>query len=211
MNKATIQPRPLHDWHEDMGDVLWWLWPIEQAPWVGSPLDCGRTVSFDITVQIGVDLYEVQPQKVGDTGGWPWADADDETLARLFWTPLPDADALDEAIRDDIRGGPDPFKVPPVVQPAPPAEVGAIAVDLVIASLSRAQTDLLKVLRPHGDCWAYPVKVRGDGLQSCMALVNRGIVSLDNPRPYHNRRRGFVKLTPFGLALRDIIIGRAAA
>lgn len=46
-------------------------------------------------------------------GGWPWADADEETEARLFWTPLPDANAIDEAIRDHIRGGPDPFKEQP--------------------------------------------------------------------------------------------------
>lgn len=106
----TDAPRPLNEWHEDHGDVLWWLWPIEQAPWVGSPLDLGRTVSFVTTVQIGVDLYEVEQRKVGMTGGWPWADADEGTLARLFWTPLPDSHRLDEAIRDYIRGGPDPFK-----------------------------------------------------------------------------------------------------
>jgi len=106
------KPRPLHEWHEDVGDVLWWLWPIEQAPWVGTPIDLGRTVSFDITVQIGLDTYEVQPSKVGMTGGWPWEGADEETLARLFWTRLPDARPLDEAIRDYIRGGPDPFKEP---------------------------------------------------------------------------------------------------
>ena len=102
-------PRPLHEWHEDYGDVLWHLWPIEQAPWVGSPLDIGRTVSFDVTIQIGVDCYETQATKVGDIGGWPWADADEDTLSRLFWTPLPDCNALDVAIRDYIRAGPDPF------------------------------------------------------------------------------------------------------
>lgn len=100
-------PRPLHEWHEDMGDVVWWLWPIEEAPWVGTPLCLGRTVSFDITVQVGVDLYEVVPQRVGGTGGWPWSDVDDETEARLFWTPLPDSNELDRAIRDYIRGGPE--------------------------------------------------------------------------------------------------------
>lgn len=104
------QPRPFHEWHEDHGDVIWWLWPIEQAPWIGTPLDIGRTVSFDITVQIGRDFYEVEPKPIGDTGGWPWADADDDTESRLFWTPLPDANAIDEAIRDHIRGGPDPLK-----------------------------------------------------------------------------------------------------
>lgn len=93
---------------------------------------------------------------------------------------------------------------------SPQADMGAIAIDMVIASLSPAQVQLLKELRPNGDGWTYPVKVRGDGLQSCMALVKRGIVSGDNPRPFQNRGRGFIRLTPFGEGLRDIIVGRAA-
>jgi len=32
--------RPLEDWHEDDGDVLWWTLPICEPPYVGSPLDC---------------------------------------------------------------------------------------------------------------------------------------------------------------------------
>lgn len=106
---TTATPRPFYEWNEAYGDVLWWLWPIEQAPYVGSPLDLGRTVNFDITVQIGIDTYDTVPAKIGDTGGWPWRDVDEETESRLFWTPLPDANAIDVAIRDRIRGGPDPF------------------------------------------------------------------------------------------------------
>lgn len=30
--------RPLEEWHEDCGDVLWWKFPIEEPPYVGSPL-----------------------------------------------------------------------------------------------------------------------------------------------------------------------------
>ena len=30
---------PLEEWHEDYGDVLWWKFPIEEPPYVGSPLD----------------------------------------------------------------------------------------------------------------------------------------------------------------------------
>lgn len=32
-------PRPLDDWGEDYGDALWWKFPIEEPPYVGSPLD----------------------------------------------------------------------------------------------------------------------------------------------------------------------------
>ena len=31
--------RPLEEWGEDYGDVLWWKFPIEEPPHVGSPLD----------------------------------------------------------------------------------------------------------------------------------------------------------------------------
>lgn len=40
-NGVTVQEcaRPLEEWHEDCGDVLWWKFPIEEPPYVGSPLD----------------------------------------------------------------------------------------------------------------------------------------------------------------------------
>lgn len=31
-------PRPLEQWHEDMGDCLWYKFPIDESPYVGSPL-----------------------------------------------------------------------------------------------------------------------------------------------------------------------------
>jgi hypothetical protein len=31
------QPRPLNEWHEDFGDALWHLMPIDSPPYVGSP------------------------------------------------------------------------------------------------------------------------------------------------------------------------------
>lgn len=38
---VTVQEcaRPLEEWGEDYGDVLWWKFPIEEPPYVGSPLD----------------------------------------------------------------------------------------------------------------------------------------------------------------------------
>lgn len=29
----------LEEWHEGVGDVLWWRFPISEPPYVGSPLD----------------------------------------------------------------------------------------------------------------------------------------------------------------------------
>ncbi|WP_213956293.1 hypothetical protein [Variovorax sp. dw_954] len=31
-------PRPLADWHEDYGAALWWAFPVNEAPYSGSPL-----------------------------------------------------------------------------------------------------------------------------------------------------------------------------
>lgn len=36
---VTIVARPLDEWHEDMHDVLWVKFPIEEAPHVGTPFD----------------------------------------------------------------------------------------------------------------------------------------------------------------------------
>lgn len=30
---------PSREWHEDYGPVLWWTFPIQEPPYVGSPLD----------------------------------------------------------------------------------------------------------------------------------------------------------------------------
>lgn len=32
-------PRPFEEWHEDYGDALWWRFPLEGPPYIGSPLD----------------------------------------------------------------------------------------------------------------------------------------------------------------------------
>lgn len=37
--KSLLRPRPLSEWHEGMGPALWWILPIEEEPYVGSPLD----------------------------------------------------------------------------------------------------------------------------------------------------------------------------
>lgn len=32
------QARPLDEWHEETGSVLWWTFPVNEPPYVGSPL-----------------------------------------------------------------------------------------------------------------------------------------------------------------------------
>ena len=36
---ARPAARPLDEWHEEMGAVLWWRFPVDEPPYVGSPLD----------------------------------------------------------------------------------------------------------------------------------------------------------------------------
>jgi hypothetical protein len=32
-------PKPIADWREDVGPVMWWKFPITEEPYVGTPLD----------------------------------------------------------------------------------------------------------------------------------------------------------------------------
>ena len=69
-------PRPLDDWHEGMGDVLWWRFPITEPPYVGSPLDLGYEVEIVATIATGhqhANRFYVD--------GWPGY--------HTHWTPIP--------------------------------------------------------------------------------------------------------------------------
>lgn len=64
----ATKARPIAEWHEDMGHKLWWAlgedgkW-LGEAPYVGSPLDCGMTVECH--------TQAAQPAARFDVGGWP--------------------------------------------------------------------------------------------------------------------------------------------
>ncbi len=40
--QAHQRARPLSEWHEDDGPVLWWKFPVDEAPYVGTPIEAGR-------------------------------------------------------------------------------------------------------------------------------------------------------------------------
>lgn len=42
--KAMVTLTPIHDYHEDIGPVLWWRVPIEEPPYVGTPNDLGHSL-----------------------------------------------------------------------------------------------------------------------------------------------------------------------
>lgn len=71
--------RPLSEWHEDMGDVLWWKFPITEAPWVGTPLDLGLPVES----QVSLATHGKQRTRTAkmNVGGWPGY--------HTHFTPLP--------------------------------------------------------------------------------------------------------------------------
>lgn len=77
--------RPLAEWHEDLGDCLWWKFPVEEQPYVGTPLDLGFTVEAHTTTRIITQLdQEHDPEPVIhriNVGGWPGY--------HTHFTPLP--------------------------------------------------------------------------------------------------------------------------
>lgn len=84
--------RPLSEWHEDMGDVLWWRFPVSEAPYVGSPLDEGRSC------QITLRLIGEKHTHYVNIGGWPGH--------HTHWTPLPPipADPTSPVAKDERHG-----------------------------------------------------------------------------------------------------------
>lgn len=80
-------PRPFCDWHEDHGDVLWWRIPIIEAPYIGSPVCLGRKEQHHLTDTMSIIIDGV--------GAWPFNHADER---HLWWTPLPDAQRIEDQV-----------------------------------------------------------------------------------------------------------------
>lgn len=74
--EQTVAARPLDEWHEDFGSVVWWAldtngqWFGEPA-YIGTPLDIGRGYQISVGDQ----------QFVAHLGGWPGY--------HTHWTPHP--------------------------------------------------------------------------------------------------------------------------
>jgi hypothetical protein len=37
--EEAARAQPESEWHEDVGPVLWWAFPVQEPPYVGTPLD----------------------------------------------------------------------------------------------------------------------------------------------------------------------------
>jgi hypothetical protein len=73
-----VPARPLSEWSEEDGDVLWWRFPIDEPPYVGSPLDEGQTVELVFrSIATGAIVHRHQ------VGGWPGY--------HTHWSPIPRA------------------------------------------------------------------------------------------------------------------------
>jgi len=71
MTQPPELARPLSAWTEADGDVLWWKFPINEAPYIGTPNDCGHELLV-IVNNIQQSIF---------VGGWPGY--------HTHWTPLP--------------------------------------------------------------------------------------------------------------------------
>lgn len=89
-------PRLLSEWHEDIGPVLWWIFPLSEPPYVGSPLDCGHTV--EIHTQIPHLSHEAMDRACQISrifiGGWPGY--------HTHWTPIPIPILLDSRQHNEM-------------------------------------------------------------------------------------------------------------
>jgi hypothetical protein len=74
---SSERVRPLAEWNEGHGDVLWWRFPVEEAPWIGRPDDLGQTVEL----HAGQGAHKETLLFRGCVGGWPGY--------HTHWTPLP--------------------------------------------------------------------------------------------------------------------------
>jgi hypothetical protein len=56
---SIMTARPLSEWHEDDGAVLWWNFPISEPPYAGTPLDSSWPYSADDEWALGWTHLEV--------------------------------------------------------------------------------------------------------------------------------------------------------
>jgi hypothetical protein len=70
--------RPIDEYHDDMGPVLWWKFPITEEPYVGSPGDTGYVVEAE-TVLSSFTQIRKNVQRIM-VGGWPGY--------HTHWTPI---------------------------------------------------------------------------------------------------------------------------
>lgn len=78
---ALLNPRPIAEYHEDMGPVLWWRFPIEEPPYCGTPNDIGMTINIETRITLPDGSMQPSSVRNFDVGGWPGS--------HTHFTPIP--------------------------------------------------------------------------------------------------------------------------
>ena len=103
---ALKKPRPIAEYHEDMGDVMWWCWVeasdetgikahwLPEAPYVGALNDLGYTVEADVHLRKQGKQHKRQIRMM--VGGWPGYHTHFTPLP-----PMPDAPTVTNGERGD--------------------------------------------------------------------------------------------------------------
>ena len=77
IDSLFLTPLPLSQWNEYVGAVLWWKFPVDEPPYVGTPFDLGHTV--ELHTRDRGDGPRIAARTT--IGGWPGY--------HTHWTPLP--------------------------------------------------------------------------------------------------------------------------
>lgn len=76
-----MTPRPLEDWCEEDGDVVWWCW--QDGQWLGEPAYIGNPLCLGLMVECHTHAHNGEtPAARFMVGGWPGY--------HTHWTPHPD-------------------------------------------------------------------------------------------------------------------------
>lgn len=70
--RELLTVRPLSEWHEGHGAVLWWRYPIDEPPYVGGPNDLGYPIEIHTVPE--------EPKRF-TVYGWPGY--------HTHWSPIP--------------------------------------------------------------------------------------------------------------------------
>ncbi|GGF73107.1 hypothetical protein GCM10010912_17880 [Paenibacillus albidus] len=74
--KQPVVARPIDEWHEDYGDVLWWEFPVCEPPYCGTPIDVDwpgyHTHWTPIVIPESPAPAPTHNIKGVDTTGWTW-------------------------------------------------------------------------------------------------------------------------------------------
>jgi len=153
--------RPEDEYHEDMGAVLWWRFPIDEPPYCGSPLDSewpGYHTHFTPLGPMPIPANNTNQEVFSAAAQWG---------ATCMTELSPQAQAVLDAVASQMEGG---WISPDFI----PYEAKKIAAAL------RAAADRVLLMRPHGGrAWTVEQAAAYDALTKASDLLNAIAAELD--------------------------------